>query len=143
MRLLLIPHRLTQNILPVAFLSLISVRIKALADADFSSTQTVTAEQASGFSGIRKDHIWTDNYPDLFWNDTGSVIMTPTRWDQDDELIAGFSVAGIGAAPALDETVKNRVQAHRTAGKNRFFAQCNNLGDTWSFGVIGALEVWG
>jgi hypothetical protein len=143
MRLLFIPHRLSHNILPVAFLSLILVAVDALADADLSSTPTVVTEQASGSSGIRPDHLWTVDYLDLLWNDTGSVITAPTRWDQDDWLIAGFSAAGIGAAASLDETIKNQVQAHRTAGENRFFSRYQNLGDTWSFGVIGAFEVWG
>jgi hypothetical protein len=122
---------------------LISVPIEALADADLSSTPTVTEGQVSGSPGIRPDHLWTVDYLDLLWNDTGSVVTAPARWDQYDWLVAGFSVAGIGAAASLDETIKNQVQAHRTAGENRFFSQYQNLGDTWSFGVIGAFEVWG
>jgi hypothetical protein len=143
MRLLFIPHRLSYNILPVAFLSLISLAVDALADADLSSTPTVTAEQTSASNGIRPDHLWTVDYLDLLWNDTGSVITAPSRWDQNDWLIAGLSAAGIGAAASLDGTIKNQVQAHRTPGEDRFFSQYQNLGETWSFGVIGAFEVWG
>jgi hypothetical protein len=116
MRLLLIPHRLSYNILPVAFFLLISVPVDAIADADLSSTPTVTAKQTSVSSGIRPDHLWTIDYLDLLWNDTGSVMSAPTRWDQDDWLIAGFSAAGIGAASSLDETIKYQVRAHRTPG---------------------------
>lgn len=143
MRLLFIPHRLSHNILPVVCLLLISVPVDAHAGADLSSTPTVTSDQASDSSGIRPDHLWTVDYLDLLWNDTGMVITAPARWDQDDWLIAGFSAAGIGAAASLDETIKNQVQAYRTAGENRFFSRYQNLGDTWSFGVIGAFEVWG
>jgi hypothetical protein len=143
MRWLFIPHQLTHNILPVALLSLISVPIDAFADADLSSAPTVTEEQVSGSTGIRPDHLWTVGYFDLLWNDTGSVMTAPARWDQNDWLVAGFSVAGIGAAASLDKTIKNQVQAHRTTGENRFFSQYQNLGDTWSFDVIGAFEVWG
>lgn len=143
MRWLFISRRLTHKILPVAFLSLISDPIDVLADADLSSTPAVTAELVSGSSGIRPDHLWTVEYLDLLWNDTGSVITAPARWDQNDWLIVGFSAAGIGAAASLDETIKNQVQAHRTGSENRFYSQCQNLGDTWSFGVIGAFEVWG
>ena len=143
MRLLSIPHRSSHIILPAAGLLLISVPVDVLADADLSSAPAVSAGQTSDSSGIRPDHLWTVDYLDLLWNDTGSVITAPTRWDQDDWLIAEFSAAGIGAAASLDKTIKYQVQAHRTASDNRFFSQYQNLGDTWSFGVIGAFEVWG
>ena len=71
------------------------------------------------------------------------VLTSPARWDQQDWLYAGLSAAGIGAAATLDKTVKSRVQAHRTPSEDHFFSQYQNLGDTWSFGVIGAFEVWG
>jgi hypothetical protein len=135
------PSVITHNILSVALLSLISVPIDALADANLSSTRTFTEEQVSGSSGIRPDRLWTVDYLDLRWNDTGSVITAPARWDQNDWLVAGFLVAEIGAAASLDDTFKNQVQAHRTAGENRFLSEYQNLGDTWSFGVIGAFEV--
>lgn len=142
-RLLFIPHRLSHNILPAARLLPMPGPFDALADADLSSTSTVTAEPASGSSSVRPDPIWKVVCLDPLWNDTGSVLTAATRWDQDDWLIAGFSAAGIGAAASLDETIGNRVQVHRTAGENRFFSQYKNLGDTWSFGVIGAFEVGG
>jgi membrane-associated phospholipid phosphatase len=143
MRWLFIPHLLSKNILPAAFLSFISIPLAAYADADLSSAPTVTADLPPSANGIRPVHLWTTDYLDLLWNDTGAVITAPARWDQDDWLIAGFSFAGIGAAASLDKPVKNRVQAHRTAGENRFFGQYQKFGDTWSFGVIGAFEVWG
>ena len=43
----------------------------------------------------------------------------------------------------LDNTIKDNVQAHRTTGEDRFFNQYQNLGAAWSFGVIGAFEIWG
>jgi hypothetical protein len=39
--------------------------------------------------------------------------------------------------------MKDNVQAHRTTGEDRFFNQYQNLGAAWSFGVIGAFEIWG
>jgi hypothetical protein len=143
MRLLFIPHRSSKNILLVAVLALVSVPADGLADAELSSTPAVTVEWTSGSRGVRPDHLWTSEYLELLWHDTTSVITAPARWDQSDWLIAGFSAAGIGAAAALDETIKNQMQAHRTAGNDRFFGQYQNLGDSWSFGVIGAFEVWG
>ena len=43
----------------------------------------------------------------------------------------------------MDNTIKDNVQAHRTAGQDRFFNQYQNLGAAWSFGLIGAFEIWG
>jgi hypothetical protein len=93
--------------------------------------------------GIRPDHLWTAGYLNLLWNDTGSVLTEPARWDQQDWTYAGFSLAGIGAAASVDKYVKDHVQAHRSPGQDRFFKQYENLGSVWSFGVIGAFEVWG
>ena len=58
-------------------------------------------------------------------------------------MYAGFAAAGIGGAAALDETIKDRVQRHRTASEDRFFNQYQNLGSTWSFAVIAGFEIWG
>lgn len=104
-----------------------------------SSTQSPVTDPCS----IRPDHIWTADYLDLLWNDTGAVLTAPVHWDQEDWLYAGLSAAGIGAAATLDRTVKDHVQAGRTASEDRFFKQYQNLGSTWSFGVIGVFEVWG
>jgi hypothetical protein len=100
----------------------------------------VTAQSADG---IRPSHLWTADYLELLWGDTGAVVSAPERWDQDDWMYAGFAAAGIGAAASLDGTIKDRVQANRTAGEDNFFKQYQNLGSTWSFGIIGAFEVWG
>jgi len=97
----------------------------------------------SNSGGSRPDHLWTTDYVKLLWDDTGTVLAAPSRWDQDDWMYAGFAAAGVGAAAAMDGTVKDHVQAHRTAGEDRFFRQYQNLGSTWSFGVIAAFEVWG
>jgi hypothetical protein len=97
----------------------------------------------SNVDGIRPDHLWTADYLGLLWSDTGAVLTAPARWDQEDWMYAGFAAAGIGAAASLDTTIKDHVQARRTAGEDRFFKQYQNLGSTWSFGVIGAFEIWG
>ena len=77
------------------------------------------------------------SYVELVWDDTGMVLTAPARWDQQDWMYAGFSVAGIGAAAALDKTIKNHVQAHRTAGEDRFFKQYQNLGSTGRSASLG------
>ena len=97
----------------------------------------------SNLDGIRPDHLWTAGYLQLLWSDTGAVLTAPARWDQEDWMYAGLAAAGIGASAALDSTIKDNVQAHRTAGEDRFFKQYQNLGSAWSFGVIGAFGIWG
>jgi hypothetical protein len=147
MNLLLIPRRLQRQFAPFACLMLASAMVEVRADAvaDFSSTPSTNSGQASASdsNGIRPDHLWTADYVKLLWDDTGTVLTAPARWDQQDWMYVGFSAAGIGVAASLDNTVKDQVQAHRTAGTDRFFNQYQNLGSTWSFGVIGAFEVWG
>ena len=71
------------------------------------------------------------------------MLTAPAHWNEVDWMYAGFAAAGIGAAASLDNTIKDTVQAHRTTGQDRFFNQYQNLGAAWSFGVIGAFEIWG
>lgn len=126
-------------------LALAAADIRAGAVLDLSSGAAPGAVQspAPDTSGIRPEHLWTADYVALLWSDTYTVLTAPARWDQQDWLYVGFSAAGIGAAGALDRTVMDHVQAHRTAGEDRFFKQYQNFGSTWSFEVIGAFEVWG
>jgi len=132
---------------PFAFLILAFAAIGARAESasDQTSTQSAVAVQTPTFvsSGIRPDHLWTADYVELLWNDTGMVLTAPSRWDKEDWLYAGLSAAAIGSAASLDQTIENQVQGHRSAGEDSFFKQYQNLGSTWSFGVIGAFEVWG
>ena len=89
------------------------------------------------------DHLWTIDYAKLLCRDTRAVLAAPAQWDGQDWMYAAFGAAGIGAAASLDQTIKDRVQSSRTTGEDRFLSRYQNLGATWSFGVIGAFEVWG
>jgi hypothetical protein len=144
---LVIFGRLWRQFAPFACVMLASVPFEARADsiAEPSPQPSANAGQGStsDSNGIRPDHLWTTDYVDLLWNDTGTVLTAPARWDQQDWMYVGISAAGVGAAAALDQTIKNQVQARRSASEDRFFKQYQNLGSTWSFGVIGAFEVWG
>jgi hypothetical protein len=127
-----------------ARLGILSVSFLAWAHGQTIVSPAVNPAPASGATnGIRPDHLWTFDYVKLLWGDTGYVLTAPARWDGQDWMYAGLAAAGIGGAAALDQTIKDRVQAHRTAGEDRFFKQYENLGSTWSFGVIGVFEVWG
>lgn len=140
-------HRLSGRIVSVACFLLAQAVVDGQVNtvADLSSPPTVNAGPAFAFESvsIRPDHLWTADYVELLWNDTGMVLTAPARWDQQDWRYVGFSAAGIGVAASLDKTIKDHVQAHRTAGEDRFFQKYQNLGSTWSFGVIGAFEIWG
>jgi hypothetical protein len=101
------------------------------------------ASTPSDSLGIRPAHLWSVDYVKLLWSDTGAVLTAPAHWDEMNWMYAGFAAAGIGTAASLDNTIKDNVQTHRTAGEDRFFNQYQNLGAAWSFGIIGAFEIWG
>jgi hypothetical protein len=93
--------------------------------------------------GIRPDHLWSVDYVKLLWSDTGAVLTAPVHWDRRTGCTPASQPPAIGAAASLDNTIKDNVQAHRTAGEDRFFNQYQNLGAAWAFGLIGAFEIWG
>jgi hypothetical protein len=134
-------------IAPAALILALSTLSNVRADTGLSSPmapQPISGQASAPDSdGIRPDHVWTADYLKLLWGDTGLVLTEPARWDQQDWMYAGFSAASIGVAASFDKSVKDHVQAHRTASEDRFFNQYQNLGSTWSFGVIGAFEIWG
>jgi hypothetical protein len=93
--------------------------------------------------GIRPDHLWSVDYVKLLWSDTGAVLTAPVHWDRRTGCTPASQPPAIGAAASLDNTIEDNVQAHRTAGEDRFFNQYQNLGAAWAFGLIGAFEIWG
>jgi membrane-associated phospholipid phosphatase len=102
-----------------------------------------SSDPSAGPTDSRPAHLWTADYADLLWNDTGAILTAPARWNEDDWTTAGLAAAAIGGAAAFDKTIKDHVQAHRTSGEDRFMKQFQNLGSTWSFGVLAGFEVWG
>jgi hypothetical protein len=141
----LFPHRLLGRITSVAVGFLAPMTIDARADtvAELSSAPMANLGPPSVSEGIRPAHLGSTEYLELLWSDTVMVLSAPARWDEQDWMYVGFSAVGIGAAGSFDKTIKDRVQAHRTAGEDRFYRQYQNLGSTWSFGVIGVFEIWG
>ncbi len=135
--------RISGRTLPIALTMFALAAGGARADTTVDLASPPNASAGAPSSGIRPDHLWTTGYAELLWSDTGWVLTAPTRWDEQDWMWAGFSVAGIGASATLDQTVKTQVQSHRTAGEDHFFKDYQNLGSTWSFGVIAVFEIWG
>ena len=129
-------------VLSLAFLSGLASFGQTVATTPLNRDMATAAAQPDAL-GIRPEHLWTAEYVHLLWDDTGAVLTAPARWDDEDWMYAGFAAASLGAAASLDQTVKVHVQAHRTASEDRFFKQYQNFGSTWSFGVIGAFEIWG
>ena len=121
------------------------------ANSLFAQTYTGTAGGADAANaaisldsaGVRPGHLLSKDYLGLLWSDAGAVLTAPLRWNADDIEALGLAVSGIGAAASLDQTAKDHIQSHRTAGEDRFFRGYQNLGSIGSFGVIGAFEIWG
>jgi len=101
------------------------------------------SDPSAGPTDSRPAHLWTADYADLLWNDTRAILTAPARWNEDDWTTAGLAAAAIGGTAAFDKTIKDHVQAHRTSGEDRFMKQFQNLGSSWSFGVLAGFEVWG
>lgn len=93
--------------------------------------------------GIRPDHLWTGAYLKLVWDDTLSVATAPSRWDADQWLEAGATIAAVGLTVPFDDPIKRNVQAHRAAGQDRFFSRWQNFGSSYSFIVLGGFEAGG
>jgi hypothetical protein len=92
---------------------------------------------------IRPDHIWTGAYAKLVWDDTVSMATAPVRWDGDDWLRVGGAVAAVAVTVPFDRSIRKSVQARRTVRADRFFSQWQNLGNNYSFVVLGGFELWG
>ena len=88
-------------------------------------------------------HLWTAEYADLLWRDTGAILTAPARWNEDNWTTVSIAAAAIGGTAAFDRTIRDHVQAHRTSGEDRFLRQFQNFGLSWSFGVLAGFEIWG
>jgi len=68
------------------------------------------------------------------------VLTAPARWDEDEWIDAGIATLGVGVTAAFDHTIRTQVQAHRSAGEDRFMKSAQNF-DT--FFLLGGFELWG
>ena len=113
------------------------------AQASADPATALAGEPSVGPTDSRSAHLWTADYADLFWNDTKAVLTAPARWNGDEWTSAGLAAAAIGGTAAIDKTIGDHVQAHRTSGEDNSMKQFQKLGATWSFGVLAGFEVWG
>jgi membrane-associated phospholipid phosphatase len=105
-----------------------------------ASNPDIVVPAQSETAGLRPDHLWTVDYLHLVLGDTTSVLSAPARWDQEQWLEAGAALAGVGATAAFDRTIRDHVQARRTAGEDRFMTRAQNFN---TFYVLGGFAVWG
>ncbi len=98
---------------------------------------------AAAGQGIRPDHLWTTDYLPLLLHATGATVTAPRQWGQADWTDAALAASAIGGTAAFDQTIRNHVQSNRSASEDRFMKDWQNLGSTYSFGVLGLFELWG
>lgn len=119
-----------------------TVAVFLLATSCLSGLRAQTVAPSDS-DGIRPDHIWTGDYLKLVLGDTGAILTAPIRWNQDEWLEAGAAVGAVGVTSVFDARIRDQVQAHRTAGEDRFMQHWQNLGSDYSFVILGGFEAWG
>ena len=108
------------------------------APAASGSTPTQT-----GVAGIRPEHLWSTDYASLVAGDTISVFTAPAHWDGEQWLEAAGAISAVGATAAFDGSIQRSVQAHRTAGEDRFMRQWQEFGNYYAFAALAAFDAWG
>jgi membrane-associated phospholipid phosphatase len=91
-------------------------------------------------SGRRPDNAFSLDTLRLFADDTGYVFTAPTRWDGDDWLAAAGTVGLAIGTTAFDRSIRDSVQAHRSARLDRFSRGFEHMGADYSFVVLAGLE---
>ena len=130
----------------VAVAAGLAVSVVAGARAQSVLQAPTTPEPTStlpGVAGIRPEHLWSAGYPSLVWGDTVAVFTAPSRWDGVQWLEAAEAVSAVGATAAFDGSIRRSVQAHRTAGEDRFMKQWQEFGNYYAFGALAAFDAWG
>lgn len=121
-----------------------SIAVILLAAGSWSAARAQTAmESAAGQSppaGIRPDHLLSPDYLRLVLGDTHAVLTAPAAWDQEDWFIAAGATAGVVVTAGFDRTIRDHVQAARTAGEDRFMQHWQNLNSLY---LLGGFAVWG
>lgn len=106
-----------------------------------SNPDQATAQ--TGLTGIRPEHLWSADYPGLVVGDTISIFTAPAHWDGEQWLEVAEMVSAVGATATLDGNIQRSVQAHRTAGEDRFMTQWQEFGNYYAFGALAAFDAWG
>ena len=91
-------------------------------------------------SGRRPDNAFSLDTLRLFADDTVYVFTAPTRWDGDDWLTAAGAGGLALGTTVFDRSIRDSVQAHRSAGLDRFSRAFEHLGADYSFVVLAGFE---
>ncbi len=83
-------------------------------------------------------------YPKLVLDDTWHVFSSPTRWNQQDWILAGVSTGAVIAVGAyVDQPVEKEFIKKRNKDKDNFSKAVQPFGAEYSFAVLGAFEIGG
>ena len=91
-------------------------------------------------SGRRPDNAFSLDTLRLFAEDTVYVFTAPTRWDAGDWWVAAGAGGLAVGTTAFDRSIRDSVQAHRSAGLDRFSRAFEHLGTDYSFVVLAGFE---
>ena len=98
------------------------------------------ADDRQSPDGIRPENALSFDTVRLFGNDTLFVLTAPSRWDGGDWLtFAGEAGIALGTT-AFDRSIRDSVQAHRSASLDRFSRNFELLGSSLSFVVLAGFE---
>jgi membrane-associated phospholipid phosphatase len=91
-------------------------------------------------SDRRPDNAFSLDTLRLFADDTVNVFTAPTRWDAGEWLaVAGAGGFALGTT-VFDRSIRDSVQARRSAGLDRFCRSFEHLGADYSFVVLAGFE---
>jgi membrane-associated phospholipid phosphatase len=91
-------------------------------------------------SGRRPDNAFSLDTLRLFADDTVYVFTAPTRWDASDWLAAAGAGGFAIGTTAFDRSIRDSVQAHRSAKLDRFSRAFEHMGSDYSFVVLAGFE---
>jgi membrane-associated phospholipid phosphatase len=91
-------------------------------------------------SDRRPDNAFSLDTLRLFADDTVHVFTAPARWDGDDWWVAAAAGGLALGTTAFDRSIRDSVQAHRSAGLDRFSRAFEHLGADGSFVVLVGFE---
>jgi len=90
--------------------------------------------------GRRPDNAFSFDTLRLFADDTVYVFSAPTRWDAGDWLAAAGAGAFAVGTTAFDRSIRDSVQARRSAKLDRFSRAFQHMGSDYSFIVLAGFE---
>jgi membrane-associated phospholipid phosphatase len=91
-------------------------------------------------SGRQPDNAFSMDTLRLFANDTVHVFSAPARWDEGDWLVAAGAGGFALGTTVFDRSIRDSVQARRSAGLDRFCRAFEHLGADGSFVVLAGFE---